>query len=93
MNTIEIPEINPVAYINNLSYAANTPLIEDSEGELKSFLMRVNDEGEKPGLKLNIQKNKIMVSMAYSRGKSGSSEIFFFLGHQKYCGGWLQQGN
>ena len=91
MNTTEIPEINPVAYINNLSYADNTPLIEDSEEELKSFLMRVNDEGEKPGLKLSIQKNKIMVSgpttLWHIVGEKVEAVVFFCLGHQKYCGG------
>ena len=46
--------------INNLRYADDTTLIAESEEELKSFLMRVKDESEKTGLKLNIQKTKIM---------------------------------
>ena len=48
--------------INNLRYADDTTLMAESEEELKSFLMRVKGESEKPGLKLNIQKTKIMAS-------------------------------
>ena len=48
--------------INNLRYADDTTLMEESEEELKSFLMRVKEESEKVGLKLNIQKTKIMAS-------------------------------
>ena len=48
--------------INNLRYAYDTTLVEESEEELKSLLMKVKDESEKVGLKLNIQKTKIMAS-------------------------------
>ena len=48
--------------INNLSYADDTTLMAESEEELKSFLMKVKEESEKVGLKLNIQKMKIMAS-------------------------------
>ena len=48
--------------INNLTYADNTTLMEESEEELKSLLMKVKDESEKVGLQLNIQKTKIMAS-------------------------------
>ena len=48
--------------INNLRYADDTTLMEESEEELKSFLMKVKEESEKVGLKLNIQKMKIMAS-------------------------------
>ena len=48
--------------INNLRYADDTTLISESEEELKSFLMKVKEESEKVGLKLNIQKTKIMAS-------------------------------
>ena len=48
--------------INNLSYADDTALMAESEEELKSLLMKVKEESEKVGLKLNIQKTKIMVS-------------------------------
>ena len=47
--------------INNLRYADNTTLMEESEEELKSLLLEVKEESEKVGLKLNIQKTKIMV--------------------------------
>ena len=49
-------------YINNLRYADDTTLMVESEEELKSLLMRVKDEREKAGLKLNIQKTKIVAS-------------------------------
>ena len=48
--------------INNLRYADDTNLMAESEEELKSFLMKVKEESEKVGLKLNIQKTKIMAS-------------------------------
>ena len=51
--------------INNLRYADDTTFMAESK-ELKSFLMKVKEESEKPGLKLNIQKTKIMASL---RGK------------------------
>ena len=48
--------------INNIRYAADTTLMAESEEELKSLLMKVKEESEKMGLKLNIQKTKIMAS-------------------------------
>ena len=48
--------------VNNLEYAKDTTLMTESEEELRSLLMRVKEESEKAGLKLNIQKTKIMVS-------------------------------
>ena len=48
--------------INNLRYADDTTLIAESEEELKSFLMKVKEEGEKASLKLNIRKTKIIAS-------------------------------
>ena len=48
--------------INNLRYAGDTTLMAESEEELKSLLMKVKDEREKAGLKLNIKKTKIMAS-------------------------------
>ena len=48
--------------INNIRYADDTTLMAESEEELKSFLMKVKEEREKAGLKLNIQKTKIMAS-------------------------------
>ena len=55
---IKIARIN----INNLSYADDTTLMAESEEELKSLLMKVKEESEKDGLKLNIQETKIMAS-------------------------------
>ena len=55
---IKIPGRN----INNLRYADDTPLMAESEEELKSLLMKVKEKSEKIGLKLNIQKTKIMAS-------------------------------
>ena len=49
--------------INNLRYADDTTLMSESEEELKSLLMKVKEESEKVGLKLNIQKTKIMASV------------------------------
>ena len=57
-------KIYPVAgrNINNLRYADDTTLMAESEEELKSLLMKMKEESEKAGLKLNIQKTKIMAS-------------------------------
>ena len=52
----------PERYINNLRYADDTTLMAESKEELKSLLMKVKEESEKVGLKLNIQKTKIMAS-------------------------------
>ena len=71
--------------INNLRYAGDTTLMVESAEELKSLLMRVKEESERAGLKLNIKKTKIMASGPITswqnrRGKSGSSDRFPFLG-------------
>ena len=50
--------------INNLKYGDDTTLMAESKEELKSFLMKVKEESEKTGLKLNIQKTKIMISIS-----------------------------
>ena len=55
--------------INNFRYADDTTLMAESEEELKSLLMKVKEESEKLGLKLNIQKTKIMVSGPITFGK------------------------
>ena len=55
--------------INNLRYTNDTTLMTESKEELKSFLMKVTEESEKPGLKLNIQKSKIMASVPSLHGK------------------------
>ena len=55
--------------INNLRYADDTTLVAESEEELKSLFMKVKEEREKVGLKLNIQKTKIMASVPSLHGK------------------------
>ena len=68
--------------INNLSYADDTTLMAASEEELKSLLMKVKVESEKVGLKLNIQKTKIM---ANRWGNNGNSDRIYFGGLQNHC--------
>ena len=69
--------------IDNLRYADDTTLMAESEEELKSLLMKVKEESENAGLKLHIQKTKIM---AKRWGKKGNSGRFYFLGFQNHCG-------
>ena len=71
--------------INNLRYADDTTLVAESEEELKSLLMKVKEESEKAGLKLNIQKMKIMasspiISWQIEGGKMETGADFIFLG-------------
>ena len=68
--------------INNLTYADDTTLMAESEEELKSHLMKVKEKGEKVGLKLSIQKTKIMASSHItSLGIDGETVAdFIFLG-------------
>ena len=76
--------------INNLRYADDSTFMAESK-ELKSLLMKVKEESEKVGLKLNIQKTKIMASSPItSWGNNGNSERFYFLGLQNHCRWWLQ---
>ena len=71
--------------INNLRYADDTTLMTESEEELKSLLIKVKMETEKVGLKLNIQKTKIMASDPItSWGNSGNSVRFYFSGLQNH---------
>ena len=76
--------------INNLRYADDTTLMAESEEELKSLLMKVKEEGERVGLKLNIQKTKIMGIwshhfMGNRWGNSGNSVRLYFGGLQNHC--------
>ena len=61
--------------INNLRYADDTTLMAESEEELKSLLMKVKEESEKVGLKLNIQKTKIMASVPSLHGKQTGEKV------------------
>ena len=75
--------------INNLRYADDTTLMAESEEELKSLLMRVKEESEKVGLKLNIQKKKIMASGPITswqiNGGTVETVTDYFLGLQNHC--------
>ena len=71
--------------INNLRYADNTTLMAESE-ELKSLLMKVKEESEKVGLKLNIQETKIMASGPITSWQTdGETVADYFWGLQNYC--------
>ena len=74
--------------INNFRYADDTTLIAESEDKLKSLVMKVKEESEKPGLKLNIQKTKIMASSPITSwqidgGNNGNSDSLYFWGAPK----------
>ena len=76
--------------INNLRYADDTTLMVESQEELKSFLMKVKEESEKAGLKLSIQKTKIMASSPITSwhidGKTVETvKDFIFLGSKNHC--------
>ena len=76
--------------INNFRYADDTTLMAKSKKELKSLLLKVKEKSEKVGLKLNIQKTKIMASGPITSwqidgGKNGNSGNLHLLGLQNYC--------
>ena len=73
--------------INNLRYSDDTTLMAESEEELKSLLMKVKKESEKVGLKLNIQKTKIMASGPITPWEIGGETVsdFLFWGLQNHC--------
>ena len=78
--------------INSLRYADDTTVMADSDEELQSLLMKVKEESEKVGLKLNIQKTKIMASGPITSweidGKTVetvSDFIYLFIGFQNHC--------
>ena len=75
--------------INNLRYADDITLMEESEEELKSLLMKVKEESEKVGLKLNIQKTMVMASGPITSwkidGETGNSGRLYFWGLQDHC--------
>ena len=75
--------------INNLRYADNTTLIAESEEELKSLVMKVKEESKKVGLKLNIQKTKIMASGPITAweidGETMETVSDYFFGLQNHC--------
>ena len=84
--------------INNLRYADDTTLMAESEEELKSLLMKTKVESEKVGLKLNIQKTKIMASSPTTSRQIDGETVetvsdFIFGGLQNHCRWWFQPWN
>ena len=83
--------------INNLRYADDTTLMAESEEELKSLLMKVEEESEKAGLKLNIQKMKIMasgpVTLWQIDGETMERVTDFIFGLQNHGRCWQQPWN
>ena len=80
--------------VNNLRYAYDAILLmAESEEELKSFLMKMKEESEKVGLKLNIQKTKIMASDPFTPweidGERVETVSDYFFGLQNHCRWWL----
>ena len=84
--------------INNLRYADDTTLMAESKEELKSFLMKVKEESETVGLKLNTQKTKIMASGPTTSWQIDGETMetvadFIFFGLQNHWRWWLQPWN
>ena len=84
--------------INNFRYADDTTLMAESEEEVKSHLMKVKEESEKVGLKLNIQKTKIMASGPIASWEIDGETVetvsdFILGGLQNHCKWWLQLWN
>ena len=84
--------------INNLRYADDTTLMTESEEELKSLLMKVKEESDKVGLKLNIRKTTIMASGPITsweiNGETMENSVrLYFLGLQNHCRWWMQPWN
>ena len=83
--------------INNLRYTDDTTLMAESKEELKSLLIKVKEESEKVGLKLNIQKTKIDILsnhlMANRWGNSGNSDRLYLGGVLNHCRWWLKLWN
>jgi len=79
---------------NNLRYADDTSLMGKSEEELKSLLMKVKEESENVGLRLNVQKTKIMASGPITSWQTDEENMEtgtdYFLGLQNHCRWWLQ---
>ena len=74
--------------IDNLRYADDNTVVAESKEELKSLFMKVKEESEKPGLKLNVRKMKILASgpiTSQQMGENGNSGRLHFLGLQKHC--------
>ena len=81
----------------NIKNLYDTTLIAESEEELKRLLMRVKEESDKTGLKLNVQKTNIMASSPIiswqADGNNGNSDRCYFFRIQNHCRQWLQPWN
>ena len=79
---------------NNLRYADDTTLMAENEQKLKSLLLKVKEESDKTGLKLNVQKTNIMASSPIiswqADGNNGNSDRFYIIGLQNHCRWGLQ---
>ena len=86
MDWVRVPEIAR-RKINNLRYADDTTHMAESKEELKSLLMKVKEESEKVGLKLNIQKTKIMASGPITSWQIDGETVsdFIFGGSKNHC--------
>ena len=83
---------------NNLRYADDTTCMAGNKEELMSLLMKVKEESEKAGLKLHIQKTKIMASSPITSCQIDGEKMetvtdFIVLGSKNHCRGWLQPWN
>ena len=85
------------ANINNLRYVDDTTLMAENEEELKSLLMKLKEESEKAGLKLNIRKPRswhlVPSLLGKEMGNNGNSDRLYFLGLQNHCKWWLHPWN
>ena len=84
--------------LSNLIYADDTTLMAESKKELKNLLMKVKEKSEKVGLKLNIQKMKIMASSPITSWQMDGETVetvsdFIFGGSKNHCRWWLQPWN
>ena len=84
--------------INNIRYADDTTFMAENKEELRSLLMKVKEESEKVGLKLNIQKTKSVASGLITSWQIDGEAMetvtdFIFGGLQNHCRWWLQPGN
>ena len=83
--------------INNVRYVDDTTIMAESEEELSSLLMKVKRESENVGLKLHIQKTKLMASVSITLWKidrkNGNTDGLYFGGIQNHCEWWQQPEN
>ena len=89
MQNARLDEAEAGRNINNLTYADDITLMAEREEELKSLMVKVKEKSEKAGLKLNIQKSKIMTSSPITSweidGETMDRERLYFLGLQNHC--------